>query len=449
MELKLPEKSPMLDKTFTFGVATSSFQIEGATEADDRCPSIWDTFCETKGNIRDGSNGSTACDHYTRWREDIDLIASLNVDAYRLSIAWPRIIKDRKGTVNQAGLKFYGKIINRLLEKGIQPFVTLYHWDLPQYLEDRGGWLNRETVYAFAEYANVVSDYFGDDIAVYSTLNEPWCSSILSYQLGVHAPGYQNRKMAYQAAHHLLLAHGLAIQKLRQNAPQAKHGIVLNFTPAFPATNSYADKQAAELADAEFGHWFIQPLMEGKYPKLIMNMFPDDMPLILPGDMDIISQPLDNLGINYYSRQVVKQSDDPSSSPYEIVDQVNAEKTDMGWEVYPEGLFHLLKSLNETYQLPPVYITENGMASADQIEDGQIKDLQRLNYFQSHLMVVHRAILDGINVKGFFAWSLMDNFEWAEGYLKRFGLVYVDYQNQQRILKQSGLAFKNLLAKRK
>jgi beta-glucosidase len=448
MEIKLPYKSPMLDKAFTFGVATSSFQIEGATNVDGRCPSIWDTFCETKRNIRDGSNGSVACDHYSLWEGDIDLIGSLNVDAYRLSFSWPRIIKDRKGTINPAGLKFYSKIINRLLEKGIQPFVTLYHWDLPQYLEDRGGWLNRETAYAFSEYANVVSDYFGDDIAVYSTLNEPWCSSILSYSLGVHAPGYKNRKMAYQAAHHLLLGHGLAMQKLKKNAPQAKHGIVLNFSPAFPATNSFADKQATDLADAEFGHWFIQPLLERKYPQTIMNVFPNDMPLILPGDMDIISEPLDYLGINYYSRQIVKQADVSSSAPYEIVDQVDAEKTDMGWEIYPDGLFHILKSLNETYQLPPVYITENGMACADQVEDGKVNDLQRIEYFQNHLNAVHRAIVDGVIIKGYFAWSLMDNFEWAEGYLKRFGLVYIDYQNQKRILKQSALAFRDFLAKR-
>ncbi len=449
MELKLPENSPLIDKKFTFGISTSSFQIEGGSHSNGRCPSIWDTFCGIPGNIKDGSNGTVACDHFNRWQEDVELISSLNVDAYRLSLAWPRIISDRKGTVNKDGLEFYRRLIDALKGKGIKPFVTLYHWDLPQYLEDRGGWLNRETAYAFAYYADIVSGYFGDDIKVYSTLNEPWVSAFLGYMMGIHAPGLKNRKMTYQAAHHLLLAHGLAMPNLRRNAPNARHGIVLNFTPAYPETKSYADTMAAELADAKNGDWFLQPLLEGKYPQIITKIFSKDMPLILSNDMEIISEPLDYLGINYYSRLVVSDDGTQSDLLYKTVEQTDAEKTEMGWEIYPDGLHYLLKSLNEKYQIPAVYITENGMACADEIKNGEVDDPQRVKYIQTHLNAIHQAVMEGINVEGYFAWSLMDNFEWAEGYTKRFGLVYVDYQTQERILKKSAIAFRDMLKNRK
>ena len=448
MDLILPVDSPMMAKGFTFGVATASFQIEGGAEEDGKCPSIWDTFCETEGAIRDKSNGKVACDHYHLWQQDIDLISSLNMDAYRFSISWPRIINNVKGTVNQAGLDFYRGIIDTLKEKGIKAYATLYHWDLPQYWADRGGWLNRETTYAFTEYADVVSQEFGDDITAYSTFNEPWCSSFLSYDLGIHAPGIKNKRMALQVAHHLLLAHGLALPVLKKNAPNAKHGIVLNFPPAYPASNTHADYLAAELSDAETGHWFIQPLMEKTYPQSVLNAYPEDRPLILENDMKIIGSPIDFLGVNYYTRSVVRANKIGENPYYQEVKLPDVDRTAMDWEIYPKALTRLLTQLNHKYQLPPIFITENGAAFDDRLENGAINDEPRIKYFQTHLDAVNQAIDKGVNIQGYFAWSLMDNFEWAEGYLKRFGLVYVDYKSQKRIVKNSGKAFQKLLGSR-
>ena len=440
---RFPEDSKLYDPDFLFGVATASYQIEGATNVDDRCPSIWDTFCAKPGAVYKQHNGDIACDHYHLYQDDLNLIADLGVDAYRFSIAWPRIIRP-DGTINQKGLDFYDRVISALEEKNITIMATLYHWDLPQYLDDQGGWLNRETAYKFAEYVEVVSSYFGDRIDFYATLNEPWCSAFHGYRDGKHAPGIADEKSGYQACHNLLLAHGLAIPILRKNAENSKHGIVLNFTPNYPANESAID--VADFADQEHTHWFIKPIMEGKYPEEVYQHYIDVMPLISEEDMAVISAEIDFLGINNYTRSVIDK--DGQYPNYKKVELSDVERTHIGWEVCPEGLLKLLTDLNQAYSLPPVYITENGAATDDKVVDGAVDDEQRCRYYQSHLSSVDQAIRKGVDIRGYFAWSLMDNFEWSEGYKMRFGIVHVDYETQERTPKRSALAFKETLASR-
>ncbi len=440
-KLSLPHNSSMLKKDFLYGVATASFQIEGGI--DHRIPCIWDTFCNTPEKIADGSNGATACDHFHKWQEDIDLIEELGVDAYRLSISWPRVMH-KNGELNPEGVQFYLNILERLKSKNIKAFVTLYHWDLPQYLEDNGGWLNRETSYCFAEYADKISQAFGDLVHSYATLNEPFCSAYLGYEVGVHAPGIVGKEFGRKAAHHLLLGHGLAMQALQKNSPNSLNGIVLNFTPCYSNSDSEADLQATKFADDYINQWYIKPLFNRQYPEIINQLPENCRPEIHDGDMDIIAQPLDYLGINFYTR-LSYQADEKE---HFVEMPVPEPRTDIGWEIYPQALTDILISLNDTYSLPPIYITENGAAMADQMIDGTVNDQDRIDYYQSHLNAVNTAIEQGVNVKGYFAWSLMDNFEWAEGYLKRFGIVHVDYQTQKRTIKASGLAYKNFISSR-
>jgi len=443
MKLSLPKDSAMQSTDFTYGVATSSFQIEGA--AEQRLPCIWDTFCNTPDKIKDQSTGLVACEHIERWQEDLDLIDSLNVDAYRFSISWPRVMLEN-GTLNHGGVSFYLQILDRLKEKNIKAYVTLYHWDLPQYIEDNGGWLNRETAYMFSHYTDLISQAFGDRVHSYATLNEPFCSGYLGYEIGIHAPGIIGKQYGKKAIHHLLLAHGLAMQVLQKNSPNTINGIVLNFTPGYAISDKAEDIAAAELANQHFNHWYIKPIIEGNYPDLLSKLPMDQRPDVLAGDLEIISHSIDFLGVNYYTRAVYRHDDDEGFS--QELPQ-NVELTDMGWEVSPNAFTELLVSLNEQYQLPPVYITENGAAMVDEIHDGVITDIQRINYYQSHLNAVNDAIKQGVNICAYFAWSLMDNFEWAEGYLKRFGIVYVDYQTQKRTIKASGLAYRDLIEARK
>jgi beta-glucosidase len=443
MKNAIPENSIMHSTAFTYGVATSSFQIEGATQVDGRLPSIWDAFCNTEGKIKDNSNGDIACDHYHLWQEDIDLIVSLGVDAYRFSIAWPRMIK-ANGELNQAGADFYLKILNYLKTKNIKAFVTLYHWDLPQHLEEKGGWLNRETAYLFQDYVAKTVNVFGDLVFSYATLNEPFCSAYLGYEAGIHAPGLKNINFGKKAAHHLLLAHGLAMQTLRKLSPNTENGIVLNFTPCYPLTNSEADKQAADYSDQYFNQWYIKPLFDRCYPDIIKQLPEAQQPDIQAGDFDIIATPIDFLGVNFYTRAVYQAIDNDIIE----VPPIDVPITDIGWEIYPAALTELLVSLKQKYKLPPVYITENGMAVADKIIDGEVDDIERVDYYQQHLRSVAKAIEQGVNVQGYFAWSLMDNFEWAEGYSKRFGIVYVDYEIQKRTLKTSALKYKALVTSR-
>ncbi|MDO6834825.1 GH1 family beta-glucosidase [Pseudoalteromonas carrageenovora] len=440
-KISLPSHSPLLTKEFVYGVATASFQIEGGYEH--RLPCIWDTFCDTEGKIADSSHGHIACDHYNNWQQDIDLIASLGVDAYRLSISWPRVIT-RSGELNPQGVKFYTDILDELNRRNIKAFVTLYHWDLPQYLEDEGGWLNRQTAYAFEQYVELITRAFGTRVFSYATLNEPFCSAFLGYEIGIHAPGLVGKQYGKKAAHHLLLAHGLAMKVLNKTSPNTQNGIVLNFTPAYPLTNSQEDIDCAKYADDYLNQWYMKPIMDGHYPDIINQLPKDHLPDIHPGDMALISQPIDYLGINFYTRQVYKAH---LTHIYEPI-APKGPLTDMGWEIYPQSFTDLLIDLHKTYTLPPMYITENGAAMPDTINNGEVNDQDRLSYYHTHLNAVHNATEQGVNIIGYFAWSLMDNFEWAEGYLKRFGIVYVDYETQQRTIKASGHAYKALISNR-
>ncbi|ELP6739850.1 beta-glucosidase [Vibrio vulnificus] len=440
---QLPQDSQLRQADFLFGVATSSYQIEGGAQLGGRTPSIWDTFCNQPGAVDNMDNGDVACDHFHLWQQDIALIQGLGVDAYRLSMAWPRILP-HDGQVNQDGLKFYERIIDECHARGLKVFVTLYHWDLPQYLEDKGGWLNRETAYKFAEYAEVVSGYFGNKIDSYATLNEPFCSAYLGYRWGIHAPGKKGEREGFLSAHHLMLAHGLAMPIMRKNAPQSMHGCVFNATPAYPYSEQ--DVAAAQYSDAEGFHWFIDPVLKGEYPQSVLERQAHNMPMILDGDLDIIRGDLDFIGINFYTRCVVRFD---ANGALESIPQTDAEHTYIGWEIYPQALTDLLLRLKQRYpNLPPVYITENGAAGEDTCINGEVNDEQRVRYFQSHLLALDEAIRAGVNVQGYFAWSLMDNFEWAYGYKQRFGIVHVDYATQKRTLKQSAIAYRNTLLAR-
>ncbi|WP_456294632.1 GH1 family beta-glucosidase [Vibrio sp. AK197] len=440
---QLPQDSRLRQPDFVFGVATSSYQIEGAAKEGGRTPSIWDTFCALPGAVHNGENGDIACDHYHLWKQDIEMIHGLGVDAYRLSIAWPRIFP-HEGELNPQGLNFYQNIIDECHAKGMKVYVTLYHWDLPQYLQDRGGWLNRETAYKFAEYAEVVSAHFGDQIDVYTTLNEPFVASFLGYRWGIHAPGIQGEREGLLAAHHMLLGHGLAMPLLRRNAPKSQHGIVFNASPSYPLSEK--EQAAADYSEAEGYHWFMDPVLKGEYPALVLERQASNLPMILDGDLAIIHAPVDYVGINYYTRHVCCFDE---NGDIKNVEQPQAEHTFIGWEIYPQGLTDLLVRIHQRYtNMPPMLITENGSAGDDCVIDGEVNDEQRTRYFQSHLLAVDEAIRQGVNVTGYFAWSLMDNFEWAYGYEQRFGIVYVDYQTQKRTLKQSAIAYRNMLLER-
>lgn len=442
MKITLPTNSKMLKKDFLYGVATASFQIEGGI--NDRLPCIWDTFCAKEGKISDKSDGSVACDHYSLWQDDIELIDSLGVDAYRLSISWPRVM-NQDGSANQQGIDFYINLLDGLIAKGIKPFVTLYHWDLPQYLEDQGGWLNRETAYKFKEYADLITKALGDRVHSYATFNEPFCSAFLGYEVGVHAPGLVGKEYGRKAAHHILLAHGLAMDVLNKNAPDSMNGIVLNFTPAYPLTDSAEDLAATKFADDYNNQWYIKPLFDGCYPDTINLLDDAHKPDIFDGDMAIICKKMDFLGVNFYTREIFRSD---ANEPFKLVPPKNVPVTDMGWEIYPQAFTDLLTKLNSLYDLPPVYITENGCALPDTIDEDVVNDVNRIEYYNSHLNALNNAIEQGVDVRGYFAWSLMDNFEWALGYSKRFGIVYVDYETQKRTIKASGEAYKELISHR-
>lgn len=430
---------------FTWGTATASYQIEGAAHEDGRGVSIWDTFSRTPGKVVNGDTGDVADDHYHRWQSDVQLMKNLNIDAYRLSIAWPRIFPQGRGIVNEVGLDFYNRLIDELLENGITPYVTLYHWDLPQALQDEGGWMQRGIVDDYVNYVDTVSSALGDRVKNWITFNEPWVFTWLGYVRGEHAPGLTSEtpEPAFITSHHCYLAHGLAVPVIRRNSPGAQVGITLNLSPADPATSKPADIEATTIYDGWFNRWYLDPLYRGSYPQDIVDMYAPYMPDIQPGDMEIIATPTDFLGINYYSRAVIKAGATPEQ-PYDS-EHPDGEYTAMGWEVYPNALYRLLKRIHADYNPPAIYITENGAAYEDVLTpDGKIHDERRTAYFESHLGAVQDAIDDGVPVKGYFAWSLLDNFEWAEGYTKRFGLYYVDYATQDRYLKDSGAYYAQL-----
>jgi beta-glucosidase len=425
---------------FVWGVATSAYQIEGAAHADGRGDSIWDAFCRQPGAIRDGSNGDRACDHYHRMAEDVALIADLNVRAYRFSIGWPRVQPLGHGAWNERGFDFYDRLVDALLAHGIAPHITLYHWDLPQALQERGGWLDRDTVARFADYAAEAGRRFGNRAASITTLNEPWVIASLGHEAGTFAPGIRSRKTAMQVAHHLLLSHGTALQALRARRCEAPLGIVLNQAPTHPASDSPADRAKARLDDGLLVRWYMDPLLRGYYPEDVLEYLGADAPEVRAGELDAIRQPLDFLGINYYTRNV-----SGAGVPGER-DGAAREFTAMGWEVFPGGLTELLRRLGEDYPLPPVYITENGAAYPDQLADGRVADAERLRYLRSHIGALADALELQVDVRGYFVWSLLDNFEWAEGYARRFGIVYVDYATQRRYRKDSALWYRDFCA---
>ena len=442
--LNLPPSAAMWRRDFLLGTATASYQIEGAIAEDGRLPSIWDSFSAQPGKVLHGDTGAVACDHYHRWASDLELISELGLDAYRLSIAWPRVMDDA-GRINPKGIDFYKRVLGRLQEKGIQSLVTLYHWDLPQHLEDRGGWLNRDTAHRFADYADRMGREFAGQVNSWATLNEPWCSAFLGHGNGHHAPGHSNPRYATQAMHHLLLAHGEALAALRANDARAKLGIVANVGAVSPASDRDADRDAAHLSLTMQNQWVLDPLFKGEYPADLFRLWPGTEPLVLEGDMAKIRQPLDFLGINYYFRTFVKAD---AERGFAEVTWPDVERTQMGWEVYPQGLRDLLIDFNSRYKLPPIYITENGMSSADEVVDGRVHDAQRIRFLESHLLAVNEAIEAGVKVDGYFIWSLMDNFEWAFGYERRFGITHVDYATQVRTFKDSALAVRAFLKAR-
>ena len=424
---------------FVWGVATSAFQIEGASRADGKGESIWDRFCRQPGVIADGSNGDVACDHYHRLESDLDLIASLGVNAYRFSVSWPRVEPDANAAWNEAGLGFYERLVDGLCRRGIAPHLTLNHWDLPQRLQDVGGWGARETVHDFVRYARMINRRLGDRCASITTHNEPWVIAVLGHESGIFAPGIQRRAMARQVAHHLLVSHGEALTALRADGCRAELGIVLNLAPVEPASSDPADVAKARQDDASGLRWYCDPLYFGRYPDEALAELGADAPLVLPGDMAAIAQPLDFLGINYYSRSVAS-----AGAPWNAAER-GLPVTAMGWEIYPQGLTDLLLRLQRDYAPKKMLVTENGAAFDDRFVDGAVADADRMQYLAQHIDAVAQARSGGAKVAGYMVWSLMDNFEWSSGYTRRFGIVHVDYTTQQRTPKASALWYRSLL----
>lgn len=435
-----------LGANFVWGAATSAYQIEGAVAEDGRLPSIWDTFCRVPGAIDNGDTGDVACDHYHLWRQDIGLMRELNIQAYRFSIAWPRVLPEGTGTVNAAGLDFYDRLVDGLLAEGIRPFATLYHWDLPQAVQDRGGWPSRETAFAFAEFASVIAARLGDRVADWFTVNEPLCSAWIGHLEGTMAPGVRDITQAVPAAHHLLLGHGLATSALRNmSRGPVRVGAVLNLSPCEPASQDEHDVAAAVRADGHTNRWWLDPLHGRGYPADMIEVYGVEPP-VRHGDLETIAQPMDHFGLNYYFRQVV--TDDPEGPPPRaaLVSVPDWTLTAMGWEVYADGLEQLLRRVHEEYHVPRIYVTENGSAWPDEIEpDGRVQDKERIEYLEQHLEAAGRAVRAGAPLAGYFAWSLLDNFEWAYGYAKRFGLVHVDYETQRRTIKASGYRYADII----
>jgi beta-glucosidase len=432
---------------FVWGVATAAYQIEGAVNEDGRGTSIWDTFSHTPGKVLDGDTGDVACDHYHRWREDLAILRDLGVGAYRFSIAWPRIVADGTGAPNAAGLDWYERLVDALLESGIEPWVTLYHWDLPQPLEHAGGWPERATADAFARYAEIVGGRLGDRVRNWITLNEPWCSAFLGYEIGVHAPGRRDPRLALAASHTLLVAHGRAVEVLRSSSPGARIGIVLNPTPVEPETDDAADVAAARRTDGYFNRWFLDPLYGRGYPPDMLEHWAEHFTPPSADDLRTIAAPTDFLGVNYYRPTTVRADPTDTFLGAAQVQRPDEAVTQMDWIVRPSGLRELLVRIHRDYPVQSLAVTENGAAYADPpAVDGQLHDPERTRYLAEHVAAVGQAIGDGVPMTAYFAWSFLDNFEWAQGYSNRFGLVHVDYATQQRILKDSGRWYRNLIA---
>lgn len=437
---------------FTWGAATSSYQIEGAVDVDGRGPSIWDTFSHTPGRTLGGETGDVAVEHYERYREDVALMADLGLDAYRFSVAWPRVLPHGSGRVEQRGLDFYRRLVDELLGKGIAPWLTLYHWDLPQALQEEGGWTARDTAGRFADYAAVVCDALGDRVEHWSTLNEPWCSSLLSYQAGLHAPGERDGARAARAVHHLLLGHGLAAQVLRGRGVD-QLGLTLNLAPIGAVGDSPADRDAARRVDGQLNRVFLDPVLRGGYPEdVVEDLAAAGAPLpVEDGDLELIAAPLDWLGINYYFRTTVRVGEPGRPCPWiggQDIEEVppSVQTTTMGWGVEPDGLVQVLGRLRDDYPPVPLVVTENGSAWDDELSpDGRVHDAARVDYLLRHLDAAATCVEQGVDLRGYFVWSLLDNFEWAYGYSQRFGIVHVDLPTQQRTPKDSAHAYADVL----
>lgn len=435
---------------FIWGAATASHQIEGAWDQDGKGESIWDRFGHTPGKVLTGENGDIACDHYHRWQEDLDLMAALKLRAYRFSIAWPRILPAGRGQVNPAGLDFYDRLVDGLLARGIRPFGTLYHWDLPQALEDAGGWPARSTAEAFVEYADVVSRRLGDRVQDWITHNEPFCTAFLGHMIGIHAPGHNDAAKTARTVHHVLLSHGWAVPVLRANSPGARIGLALNPSEVVPASASQADLREAAREDGIRNRIFLDPLYHRGYPADVVERLRDEFDVafdfVQPGDLDAIAAPTDFMGVNYYSRTIARDDQASDNLPPAISAEGN-EHTEMGWEVYPPGFYNLLCRLHFDYRPASIIVTENGASYSDGPDErGRIADQRRLDYIRAHLAEVRRAMDAGVPMAGYFVWSLMDNFEWSFGYSQRFGMVWVDYATQQRLPKDSALWYRDAIA---
>ncbi len=442
---------------FLWGAATSAYQIEGAVHEDGRALSVWDRFSAVPGATYQGETGEIAADHYHHMEDDVALMAELNLNAYRFSLSWPRILPQGTGAVNERGLDFYDRLVDTLLARGIRPLATLYHWDLPVALQDRGGWLVRDTAYAFADYAEVVARRLGDRVEWWLTHNEPWCSTYLGYALGTHAPGLHDKQLAVKVGHHILLSHGLSVPRMRAHlSPQAHVGIALDFYPVYAANDHTETLLAVKQADTFRNRWFLDPLFRGSYPDNLFTNLGVTPPPIHEDDFSIISTPIDFLGVNYYSRMLVRGSEDvviitehtvPFNN-FEAIERIpGASYTEMGWEIFPDGLANILTRIHREYAPKAMVVTESGAAFDDHLDDNNhIHDKLRIDYLQAHIQIVAQVIRQGAPIKGYIVWSFLDNFEWSEGYRKRFGLVYVDYPTQRRIVKDSGRWYASFVA---
>ena len=436
---------------FLWGAGTSAYQVEGAVAEDGRGPSIWDTFSHMPGRVTNDETADVSSDHYHRWAEDVAIMAELGLRAYRFSIAWPRVQPDGSGAPNRAGLAWYDRLVDALLERGIDPCPTLYHWDLPQALEDQGGWLARSTVDRFAEYAAICFDRLGDRVRTWFTVNEPWVASTLGYRLGLHAPGHRNLAEAITASHHLLLAHGAAVAAFRAGGHAGRIGIVLSLSPTEPATDREEDRAAAIGSDGYTNRWFLDPVLGGTYPDDMLELFErltGPLSAVRSDDATRIGAPSDFLGVNYYTRRVVAAGTADGGLPWTVLPpSPGVPWTDTGWEITPRSLTDLLVRLGTDSRALPILITENGCVFLDSPgPDGRTHDSGRVRFLRSHLAAIHRAIERGVDIEGYFHWSLLDNFEWAEGFRSRFGLVHVDYPSGRRLVKDSGRAYAAIIA---
>lgn len=444
----MSENTYTFPTTFMWGTSTSSYQIEGGVDEEGRTPSIWDTFCRAPGKVIGGDCGDVACDHFHRFKEDVQLMKQLGFLHYRFSVGWPRIIP-APGVVNEQGLLFYERLLDEIESAGLIPMLTLYHWDLPQWIEDEGGWTQREIIQHFKTYVSVIMDRFGQRISWWNTINEPYCASILGYGTGEHAPGHENWREAFTAAHHILMCHGIAMNLHKEKGLTGNIGITLNMEHVDAASEHPEDVAAAVRRDGFINRWFAEPLFNGKYPEDMVEWYGahlNGLDFVQPGDMELIQQPGDFLGINYYARSIIRATSDASLLQ---VEQVSIEEpvTDMGWEIHPESFYKLLTRIEKDFSKGlPILITENGAAMKDELVNGKIEDIGRQYYIEEHLKACHRFIGEGGQLKGYFVWSFLDNFEWAWGYSKRFGIIHINYDTQERTPKQSALWFKQVMA---